>query len=72
MPRVKVHASVVLSVLNSFSRRPAPGVRVIGTLLGQVAKDGTVTVSQRFRSDFPCTPAVRRPSFSFLCFLPRR
>jgi len=44
LPRVKIHATVIFAILNAHSRRPAEGVRVIGTLLGEVAKDGTVTV----------------------------
>ncbi len=48
LPRVKVHGSVVLSILNAHMRRPGEDTRVIGTLLGEVSKDGTVTVRDAF------------------------
>jgi hypothetical protein len=44
LPRVKVHATVVFSILNSFTRRTPRDSRVVGTLLGEV-RDGVVVVS---------------------------
>jgi hypothetical protein len=44
LPKIKVHATVIFSILNSFVRRSTRDARVIGTLLGEV-KDGVVTVS---------------------------
>jgi hypothetical protein len=43
LPRVKVTATVVFSILNSHIRRAQRDTRVIGTLLGEV-KDGVVYV----------------------------
>ena len=43
--KIKVHATVIFSILNSFSRRSQRNSRVIGTLLGEVNEaDGSVTV----------------------------
>lgn len=44
LPRVKVTATVIFSILNSYARRAQRDTRVIGTLLGEV-KEGVVTVS---------------------------
>ncbi len=44
LPKIKVHATVVFSILNSFVRRGFRDARVIGTLLGSV-EDGVITVS---------------------------
>jgi hypothetical protein len=44
LPKIKVHPTVVFSILNNFTRRSPRDSRVIGTLLGNV-KDGVVTVS---------------------------
>ena len=44
LPKIKVHATVVFSILNNFTRRTPRDSRVIGTLLGEV-KDGVVHVS---------------------------
>lgn len=44
LPSVKVHATVVFSILNNFTRRSPRDSRVIGTLLGEV-RDGVVVVS---------------------------
>ena len=44
LPKVKVHATVVLSMLNSYVRRSPRDSRVIGTLLGEVKEDGSVVV----------------------------
>ena len=41
---VKVHPTVVFSILNSFVRREKRDFRVIGTLLG-VVKDGQIEVN---------------------------
>lgn len=43
VPVVKVHPTVVFSILNSFVRREKRDFRVIGTLLG-VVKDGQIEV----------------------------
>ena len=43
--KIQVNATVIFSILNSYSRRTARESRVIGTLLGEVQKDGTVVVS---------------------------
>lgn len=43
IPIVKVHPTVVFSILNSFVRREKRDSRVIGTLLG-VVKDGQIEV----------------------------
>lgn len=42
-PQVKVNATVVFSILNSFVRRNTRDSRVIGTLLGEV-KNGVIVV----------------------------
>jgi translation initiation factor 3 subunit F len=48
-PKIKVHATVIFSILNSFVRRAQRDSRIIGTLLGEVnEKDGTVTISDCF------------------------
>lgn len=44
LPSVKVNATVLFSILNSYVRRSTRDARVIGTLLGEV-KDGTIIVS---------------------------
>jgi hypothetical protein len=44
VPVVKVHPTVVFSILNSFVRREKRDFRVIGTLLGVVGKDGQIEV----------------------------
>ena len=43
LPSIKVNATVLFSILNSYVRRSARDARVIGTLLGEV-KDGTIIV----------------------------
>lgn len=43
VPIVKVHPTVVFSILNSYVRREKRDFRVIGTLLG-VVKDGQIEV----------------------------
>ena len=47
LAKVKVNATVIFSILNSFSRRTSRDSRVIGTLLGNVEKDGTIVVSKK-------------------------
>jgi hypothetical protein len=42
-PSVKIHATAIFSMLNSFSRRVDKQTRVIGTMLG-VTKDGSTEV----------------------------
>ena len=49
VPVVKVHPTVVFSILNSFVRREKRDFRVIGTLLG-VVKDGQIEVKIEFLS----------------------
>ena len=44
---VKVHPTVVFSILNSFTRRSPRDSRVVGTLLGEI-RDGVVVVSSIF------------------------
>ena len=46
---VKVHPTVVFSILNSFVRREKRDFRVIGTLLG-VVKDGQIEVRREINS----------------------
>jgi len=43
LPQVKVHATAVFGMLNSFGRRPPKQERVIGTLLGRV-REGVIEV----------------------------
>lgn len=51
LPKIKVHATVICSILHNFMRRTPRDSRVIGTLLGEV-KDGVVTVSECFAVPF--------------------
>lgn len=51
LPKIKVHATVVFSILNNFTRRSPRDSRVIGTLLGEV-KDGVVHVTDCFAVPF--------------------
>eukprot|EP01038_Epipyxis_sp_PR26KG_P007098 gene7098-9685_t len=46
-PKIRVHPTVIFSILNNYSRRSNRDSRVIGTLLGEV-KDGIVEVSDCF------------------------
>jgi len=47
LPTVKVHATAVFGILNSYGRRAEKNARVIGTLLGTV-KDNCVEVTEVF------------------------
>lgn len=48
-PKIKVNATVIFSILNSFVRRAQRDSRVIGTLLGEIdEKEGTITISDCF------------------------
>lgn len=51
LPKVKVHPTVVFSILNSFTRRVPRDSRIIGTLLGEV-RDGVVVVTDCFAVPF--------------------
>lgn len=51
LPKIKVHATVIFSILNSFVRRNTRDARVIGTLLGEI-KDGVVVISDCFAVPF--------------------
>lgn len=61
LPRVKVTATVIFSILNSYARRAQRDTRVIGTLLGEV-KEGVVTVTECFAEPFSESVEERRIS----------
>lgn len=46
-PHVRVHATAILAILNSFSRREDKQARPIGTMLGEM-RDGCIEVSTTF------------------------
>lgn len=52
LPKIKVNATVIFSILNNFMGRSPRDARVIGTLLGEVKDDGTVVVSECFAVPF--------------------
>lgn len=52
LPKVKVHATAVFSMLNHYIRREGRENRVIGTLLGSVAPDGVVHVKDCYGVPF--------------------
>lgn len=56
LPLVKLHPTVVFSILNSFSRRSDQNSRVIGTLLGVVKEGNTIEILDCF--GFPHSESV--------------
>jgi hypothetical protein len=52
LPKVKVHATAIFSILNHFIRRTPREGRVMGTLLGEVKEDGTVEITDCFAVPF--------------------
>ncbi|RYG67527.1 hypothetical protein EON64_07260 [archaeon] len=47
LPKVKVNSLVILSIMNFYMRRSANGTRIMGTLVGEIAKDGSIIVRTR-------------------------
>eukprot|EP01036_Dinobryon_divergens_P026639 gene26639-35313_t len=48
LPKLKVRALVIFSILNSYIRRSTREARVIGALLGEIGKDGSILVTDSF------------------------
>lgn len=68
LPVVQVSATVVVSILSSYQRRSQAEGRVIGTLLGEVKGDGSVTVSD-FVHNITAAPAKNQYALQLLTSL---